>query len=219
VSGTADRPSSQAVTGFEPAGSRAPEPKGTESTASEPTASEPTVSEPTVSEPAASGAAGPAEATGAAGPAEATGAAGPAPEPPAGRPADWLLVLWLSALSGWAALLGIAYLPLYLGSIPLPISAAIGAAIMWWAPRTCYRLTGSMPAAVLPAAVWFTVSVWLVLARNPIMTGVPLTVVAGQWRVMVLLGLGSLAAAASVGMVWGDRLRDKLATQRRSGGG
>jgi len=195
VSGTADRPTSQAVTGFEPAGSRAPEPKGTESTASDPTAS------------------------GAAGPAEATGAAGPAPEPPAGRPADWLLVLWLSALSGWAALLGIAYLPLYLGSIPLPISAAIGAAIMWWAPRTCYRLTGSMPAAVLPAAVWFTVSVWLVLARNPIMTGVPLTVVAGQWRVMVLLGLGSLAAAASVGMVWGDRLRDKLATQRRSGGG
>jgi len=207
VSGTADRPSSQAVTGFEPAGSRAPEPKGTESTASEPTASEPTVSEPTVSEPTVSGAAGPAEAT------------GPAPAPPAGRPADWLLVLWLSALSGWAALLGIAYLPLYLGSIPLPISAAIGAAIMWWAPRTCYRLTGSMPAAVLPAAVWFTVSVWLVLARNPIMTGVPLTVVAGQWRVMVLLGLGSLAAAASVGMVWGDRLRDKLATQRRSGGG
>ena len=201
MSGTADRPTSQAVTGFEPAGSRAPEPKGTESTASEPTALtdgadaiESTASESTASESTAT-------------------------EPPAGRPADWLLVLWLSALSGWAALLGIAYLPLYLGSIPLPISAAIGAAIMWWAPRTCYRLTGSMPAAVLPAAVWFTVSVWLVLARNPIMTGVPLTVVAGQWRVMVLLGLGSLAAAASVGMVWGDRLRDKLATQRRSGGG
>ena len=212
MSGTADRPTSQAVTGFEPAGSRAPEPKGTESTASEPTALTDGADaiESTASESTASRAAGPAEAT---------GAAGPAPEPPAGRPADWLLVLWLSALSGWAALLGIAYLPLYLGSIPLPISAAIGAAIMWWAPRTCYRLTGSMPAAVLPAAVWFTVSVWLVLARNPIMTGVPLTVVAGQWRVMVLLGLGSLAAAASVGMVWGDRLRDKLATQRRSGGG
>jgi len=211
VSGTADRPTSQAVTGFEPAGSRAPEPKGTESTASEPTALtdgadaiESTASESTASESTAS---------------ESTASESTATEPPAGRPADWLLVLWLSALSGWAALLGIAYLPLYLGSIPLPISAAIGAAIMWWAPRTCYRLTGSMPAAVLPAAVWFTVSVWLVLARNPIMTGVPLTVVAGQWRVMVLLGLGSLAAAASVGMVWGDRLRDKLATQRRSGGG
>ena len=138
---------------------------------------------------------------------------------PTARAVDWLLVLWVTALAGWAALLGVVYLPLYIGTIPLPISAAIGAAIMWWAPRTCYRLTGSMPAAVLPAAVWFTVSVWLVLARNPIMTGVPLTVVAGQWRVMVLLGLGSLAAAASVGMVWGDRLRDKLATQRRSGGG
>ncbi len=131
-----------------------------------------------------------------------------------GRPVDWLLVVWITALGAWAALLGVIYLPLYLGTVPLPISAAIGVAAMWWGPRTCYRLTHSMVAAFLPAAAWFAVSVWLVITRNAIMVGVPLTVVVGQWRVMLLLGLGSLAAAASIGLVWGDRLKSKLATDR-----
>lgn len=138
-----------------------------------------------------------------------------------GRPvgaADWLLVLWVTALAGWAALLGVVYLPLYIGTIPLPISAAIGMAAMWWGPRACYRLTGSLLAAFLPAVAWFGVSVWLVLTRNAILGGVPFSVATGQWRVMVLLGLGSLAAAASIGLVWGDRLRTRLASERADPG-
>ena len=35
---------------------------------------------------------------------------------------------------------------------------------------------------------------------------------------MVLLGLGSLAAAATVGLIWGDRLRDRIAAQRAAAG-
>ena len=34
---------------------------------------------------------------------------------------------------------------------------------------------------------------------------------------MVLLGLGSLAAAATVGLIWGDRLRDRIAAERPAG--
>jgi len=135
-----------------------------------------------------------------------------------GRAVDWLLVLWITALAGWAALLGVVYLPLYIGTIPLPISAAIGVAAMWWGPRACYRLTGSLLAAFLPAAAWFGVSVWLVLTRNAILGGVPFTVATGQWRVMVLLGLGSLAAAASIGLAWGDRLKTRLASERAGPG-
>jgi len=137
---------------------------------------------------------------------------------PTGRAFDWLLVLWVTALAGWAALLGVVYLPLYIGTIPLPISAAIGVVAMWWSPRACYRLTGSLLAAFAPAAAWFGVSVWLVLARNAILGGVPFSVATGQWRVMVLLGLGSLAAAASIGLVWGDRLRTRLASERAGPG-
>jgi len=127
---------------------------------------------------------------------------------------DWLLVVLITLVAGGTAVLGIAFLPLYLGSIPFPISALLGVAAMILAPRACYRLTGSLVAALLPVAAWFAVSVWLVLARNSLMGGLPVTVINGQWRVMVLLGLGSLAAAATVGLIWGDRLRDKIAAQR-----
>lgn len=161
----------------------------------------------------------PLTATGAdSGSADAAGSESARGAASAGRVVDWLLVLWITALAGWAALLGVVYLPLYIGTIPLPISAAIGVAAMWWGPRACYRLTGSLLAAFLPAAAWFGVSVWLALARNDILGGVPFTVGTGQWRVMVLLGLGSLAAAASIGLVWGDRLRARLASERAGPG-
>jgi hypothetical protein len=153
------------------------------------------------------------------------GAADPSPTAASapGAPVDWLLVAWITLLAAGTAVIGMAFLPLYIGSIPLPISALLGVAAMILAPRACYRLTGSLIAALLPVAAWFAVSVWLVLARNSLigatdtagaLVGLPVSVSTGQWRVMVLLGLGSLAAAATVGLIWGDRLRDRLAAER-----
>lgn len=143
------------------------------------------------------------------------GGTAPAPDSPApGAVADWLIVGLITLLTAWTAVLGMAFLPLHIGSIPFPISALLGVAAMVLAPRACYRLTGSLIAALLPVAAWFAVSVWLVLARNSLLGGLPVTVINGQWRVMVLLGLGSLAAAATVGLIWGDRLRDRLTAQR-----
>lgn len=141
-------------------------------------------------------------------------ASDPVTEPPRGGVVDWVLVVLITVLAAWTALLALAFLPLHIGWLPFPISALLGVVAMIAAPRACYALTRSMIAAVLPVAAWFAVSVWLVLTRNPIMPGVPLTVVEGQWRVMVLLGLGSLAAAATIGLLWGDRLRDRLAAER-----
>lgn len=126
---------------------------------------------------------------------------------------DWVLVAAITLLSAWAAVIGLAFLPLYVGSVPLPISSLLGVAAMILAPRTCYRLTGSMLAALLPVIAWFGVSVWVVLSYNRLLPTVPLTVIAGQWRVMVMLGLGALAAAATVGLIWGDRLKDRVAAE------
>ena len=158
----------------------------------------------------------------------ATSEAGANVPPPAatsahGAPVDWLLVAWITVLAACTAVVGIAFLPLYVGSIPFPISALLGVAAMILAPRACYRLTRSLIAALLPVAAWFGVTVALVLARNSLigatdsagaLVGLPISVGTGQWRVMVLLGLGSLAAAATVGLIWGDRLRDRLAAER-----
>ena len=128
---------------------------------------------------------------------------------------DWVLVALITLLTAWTAVLGMAFLPLYLGPVPFPVSALLGVGAMILAPRACYGLTGSMLAAAAPVVSWFGVSVWLVLSRNALIN-LPVTVYQGQWRVMVLLGLGSLAAAATVGLIWGDRLRDRIAAQRPS---
>ena len=129
---------------------------------------------------------------------------------------DWLLVGLISLLAGFVALLGLAFLPLYVGSVPVPVSALLGVAAMILAPRACYRLTGSLAAAAAPVVVWFAVSVWIVLSYNALLPKVPLTVVQGQWRVMVLLGFGSLAAAATVGLIWGERLKLRIAADRQT---
>jgi hypothetical protein len=139
-------------------------------------------------------------------------------EPRRGELVDWVLVALVTLLTAWTAVVGIAFLPLYLGPVPFPISALLGVGAMILAPRACYGLTGSMLAAAAPVVSWFGVSVWIVLSRNALIN-LPLTVYQGQWRVMVLLGLGSLAAAATVGLIWGDRLRDRIAAERTSTSG
>lgn len=137
------------------------------------------------------------------------GAAGAQGGGPAGAPqpgmVDWLLVAFVTVLSAFTALVGVAYLPWYIGPVPIPVSALLGVGAMILAPRACFRLTGSMTAAVLPVVAWFGVTVWLVLQRNPMMLSQALSVVQGQWRVMVLLGLGSLAAAATLTLLWAER--------------
>jgi len=129
----------------------------------------------------------------------------------AGGALDWLLVVLVSLLTACVAVVGFAFLPWYLGPVPVPISALLGVAAMVAAPRACYALTGSLLAAVLPVLTWLGVSVWITLSTNSLMPTVSLTVINGQWRVMVLLGLGALAAAATIGLIWGDRLRDRIA--------
>lgn len=124
---------------------------------------------------------------------------------------DWLLVAFVTLLAAFTALVGVAYLPWHLGPVPVPVSALLGVAAMILAPRACFGLTGSMAAAALPVVAWFGLTVWLVLARNPMMLTQALSVVQGQWRVMVLLGLGSLAAAATLTLLWAERARVRYA--------
>jgi len=140
-------------------------------------------------------------------------ALGSARREPVGGVADWLLVAFITLLSAWTALVGVAYLPWYVGPVPLPVSALLGVGAMILAPRACYRLTGSFVAALLPVTSWFVVTVWLVLLRNPMMTSQAVTVIQGQWRVMLLLGFGSLAAAATLTLLWAERARARYVAE------
>ena len=114
---------------------------------------------------------------------------------------DWLLVALLCALSGVIALFGVFFVPLYLGAVPMPvviIPVGVALAVL---PRTAYRLAPRMAAAAGPPVAWLVVTVWLNLRDNALYRGAP---VAWQgWQFVLLLGVGSLAAAASVGLLWG----------------
>jgi hypothetical protein len=128
-----------------------------------------------------------------------------------GHPApvlDWVLVVLLALLSGVIAVFGVFFLPVYAGSTPLPlviVAVGIGLAVI---PRVGYRLTGQLFAAFLPVMVWFAVTVGLFLATNGLYLGVP---VAWQgWQFALLVGVGALSAAASVGLLWGDHLRAQI---------
>ncbi len=132
---------------------------------------------------------------------------------------DWLLVALLSVLAGVIGVFGVFFLPMYIGSFPAPVSALLVGATLAVIPRMGYRLTGRMVAALAPAVVWFLVTVGLYLTDNALYTGVP--VAWRGWQFALLVGIGGVAAASSVGLVWGDHLSVgpavAVSTDRRGG--
>ncbi len=120
-------------------------------------------------------------------------------------PLDWILVCLLSLLMGVIGVFGVFYLPVYIGSVPVPVSVlpvALGLAVI---PRLAYGLTHRMLAALLPVLAWLVVSIVLYGVTNALYLSVP--VAWRGWQFVLLLGLGALTTAASVGLLWGDHMR------------
>ncbi|AZI57454.1 hypothetical protein EH165_04040 [Nakamurella antarctica] len=129
------------------------------------------------------------------------------------RAAGILLALFLALLSGATALFGVFFLPWYWAGIPLPITALLGAGVIFWSIRSAYASTESLLLATLPFASWLLVSWWLsrtVTLGYPVLPGT----VGGaiQWRSVILLGAGVLAGAVALGGSWGKREIAKYAT-------
>ena len=123
------------------------------------------------------------------------------------RLVDLLLALLLALLAAVIALVVVAFLPARAGSVPVPMSIVLAGAALIALPRACYRLTGSVLAALAPALVWFVVTAWTVLHRNPLYPQQPLAV--GDWRLVVLMLVGGSCAALTVGGLWASRIRGR----------
>lgn len=127
---------------------------------------------------------------------------------------DRLLVAGCCLLGGYAALLAFFYLPLYAGSVPLPISALLLAGLVWLLPTVCFRLTGSLLAAAAPAISIFIVLLVLLVWPRSLNAGFPLQVYLAPWRLFLLLGAVALAGAARLGLLWGDVVAARVRNER-----
>src|ERR1700712_2949690 len=130
--------------------------------------------------------------------------------PSAARPGvlDWIVVALLSLLMGVIGVFGVFFLPWYVGSVPVPVSVLPVAAALAVLPRVAYRLTHRLLAALAPALVWLVVSIGLYATTNSLYLSVPIAW--RGWQFVLLLGLGALTTAASVGLLWGDHMREEF---------
>lgn len=109
--------------------------------------------------------------------------------------------LLVSLLAAVVAVVEVFYLPLRVGSVPVPVSvaaAAIGNVVF---TRLMYAVTGSIIAAMLPAAGWLAVTARAAIARPE---GDLLITDGGPSAGSALINLaffvfGALAAAYAVG--------------------
>ena len=125
---------------------------------------------------------------------------------------DWILVALLTVLMAVIAVFGVFYLPIYIGAVPVPVSVLPLALALVLIPRVAYRLTHRMWAAMAPVLAWLVVSIGLYVTTNSLYLSVPVTW--RGWQFLLLMGVGALSAAASVGLLWGDHMRAEYDARR-----
>ena len=145
--------------------------------------------------------------------------AGPLAQAPAVEPAgrspgasDWLVVVLLCLLAGVVAVFGVFFLPTFVGAVPVPAIVVVTTGALLVLPRVTYRLTGRMAAAMAPAVVWFVVTIGLYLTTNALYRGVPVAWRSG-WQFYLLVGLGAIAAAISLGLLWSEQVEQDMAAR------
>jgi hypothetical protein len=135
-------------------------------------------------------------------------------EPAAPRVAalDWIGVLVLSACSVLAAILELMFIPLYAGSVLVPVAVAGAVTGNIVLPRLVWALVPSTRAAGLPLLAWLLVMLAVVVLPRPegdvLLPGGSMTWVTYG----VLLG-GALAGAVTL-VVLSNPAPDRTATPR-----
>jgi hypothetical protein len=108
--------------------------------------------------------------------------------------------LLVTVLAAWLAVVEVLWLPLRVLGVPVPVSVVAAVVGNLLLVGLAVRLTGSRPAAVLPAVVWLVIAVGASMRRPE---GDLLVVgggVLGAFSMAFLLG-GVVAAAFAVGKV------------------
>ncbi len=113
---------------------------------------------------------------------------------------DVILVGWLTVLLMACTVAVTLFLPLYVGRVPLPGSALVGAVLVYAVVRIGLLLTNSMAGGVIPAVGWLVAAIGVSTS-----TRFGYGLVLGDWRALLMLGAGAMAAAAALALFVGTR--------------
>ncbi|WP_409330514.1 DUF6113 family protein [Trujillonella humicola] len=117
---------------------------------------------------------------------------------PAGRLRAVAGGLVAAVVAAWFAVVQVFWLPLHVGSVPLPLSIPAAFAANLLLVTLTHHVTRSRVAAVVPAVVWLLVVVPASQQRPEGDVLLP-----GDWRGLGFLLLGVLGASVAVGRVLG----------------
>lgn len=95
------------------------------------------------------------------------------------------------------ALIELLFLPLYLGSVPFPITAAVAAATTPLLVSEAARLSSRRGVVVSPFAVWL-ITLFVFGVYGP---GGDMVLAGNGWRAFLLLGAGSLPGVIMLAIV------------------
>lgn len=117
-----------------------------------------------------------------------------------------------------AVLLGVLevlYLPLYIGSVQFPITAAVAVVTTPLLVALAGRVSDSRGATAAPLLVWFTA----VFVLGTVGPGGDVVLLGDDWRTLLLIGGGALPGAMMLGIALGQQGARKAAAERRQGAG
>jgi hypothetical protein len=97
------------------------------------------------------------------------------------------------------AVLELLYLPLYIGSVQFPITAAVAAVTTPLLVAAAGKISARRRVAGAPLLVWFAV----VLIFGVFGPGGDVVLLGSDWRTLLLLGGGALPSALMLGIVLG----------------
>lgn len=133
-----------------------------------------------------------------------------------------LVVIGLVLVAALAAALGFLHLAWRWGTVPVPVSPIVLAALVWLLARMAFELTVAVWTAALPWAGCLVVVVFLYFAGNPGFS-LPLRVVTmnyqtnqatdGDLRGLLLLGVLVLTAAVQLALLWATSVSARVARQ------
>ncbi|GAA0605063.1 hypothetical protein GCM10010174_22250 [Kutzneria viridogrisea] len=123
---------------------------------------------------------------------------------------DWLVLAALVLDAVLLAVVELVYLPLRfdgvllpdLGGFPFPVTVLLAAVSTPLLVLAAARLSPKLPVAAAPGFAWLLITLWLMLGGPGGGFGVY-----PDWRVLVLLGAGSLPSAVVLGGVLGRAQR------------